>query len=146
MTEPYERLPRESSKAFSAFTTYLSLGPERSIGKAAMKCGKGATVLLRWSRRHDWIEQSRRYDARLVRGVEYRTRAPSRVLLLIQKRSRWFLRVGITLIRLWEPGSRNSAQALYGDRSSEATDSSSRSFRLMPQGAVKKKHDNKNDQ
>src|SRR5436305_1665910 len=52
--EQFEQLPRESSKAFAAFRTYLELGPERSLSKAAGKVGKSKVMMERWSRRYDW--------------------------------------------------------------------------------------------
>ena len=35
----FEQLPRETSKAFAAFKTYLDLGPNRSLVSAAAKLG-----------------------------------------------------------------------------------------------------------
>jgi hypothetical protein len=50
----FDRLPRESAKAFAAFQTYLDLGPERSLAAAGAKLGKSKVMMEKWSRRHDW--------------------------------------------------------------------------------------------
>ncbi len=50
----FEQLPRESSKAFAAFSMYLSLGPERSLEAVAQKCTKSSRLIKRWSRKFDW--------------------------------------------------------------------------------------------
>ena len=50
----FDRLPRESAKAFAAFQTYLDLGPERSLAAAGAKLGTSKVMMERWSRRHDW--------------------------------------------------------------------------------------------
>ena len=53
MTNTFEQQPRESTKAFAAFKTYLDLGPNRSLVAAAAKMGCS-------KRRMDWL--SRKYD------------------------------------------------------------------------------------
>ena len=50
----FDRLPRESVKAFSAFRAYLDLGPERSLATVAAKVGKSKVMMERWSRKYDW--------------------------------------------------------------------------------------------
>ncbi len=40
MPLPFEKQPRESDKAFAAFSLYLSLGPERSTREVAEAVGK----------------------------------------------------------------------------------------------------------
>jgi len=51
---PFEQLPRESNKAFAAFSLYLSLGAERSTREVARKLGKSLTIIGRWSAKFDW--------------------------------------------------------------------------------------------
>jgi hypothetical protein len=51
----FDRLPRESVKAFTAFRAYLEMGPERSLATVAAKLGKSKVLMERWSRRHDWV-------------------------------------------------------------------------------------------
>ncbi len=50
----FDRLPRESVKAFTAFRTYLDLGPQRSLAAVAAKLGKSKVLMERWSRKYDW--------------------------------------------------------------------------------------------
>ncbi len=50
----FDRLPRESVKAFTAFRAYLDMGPQRSLAALAKKLGKSKVLMERWSRRHDW--------------------------------------------------------------------------------------------
>jgi hypothetical protein len=50
----FDRLPRESVKAFTAFRTYLDLGPERSLATVATKLGKSKVMMEKWSRKYDW--------------------------------------------------------------------------------------------
>ena len=50
----FEQQPKESDKAFAAFSLYLSLGPERSTAAVAKKLAKSAHLVRRWCARHDW--------------------------------------------------------------------------------------------
>ena len=50
----FEKLPRESNKAFAAFRVYLELGPQRSLALTAAKVGKSKVLMERWSRKYDW--------------------------------------------------------------------------------------------
>ena len=54
MPLPFEQQPRESSKAFAAFSLYLSLGSERSIEECARKLLKSSRLLRRWAQKFDW--------------------------------------------------------------------------------------------
>jgi hypothetical protein len=54
MPLPFEQQPRECLKAFTAFKTYLDLGPERSLAAVARKLGKGRRHLEVWSSQFDW--------------------------------------------------------------------------------------------
>ena len=57
MPLPFEQQPRESNKAFAAFSLYLSLGPERSLNVVRKKLGKSARLIQRWSGKFDWTER-----------------------------------------------------------------------------------------
>ncbi len=50
----FEQLPRETTKAFTAFKTYLDLGPNRSLVSAAAKLGCTKRRLEWLSRKYDW--------------------------------------------------------------------------------------------
>ena len=66
MPLPFEQLPRESNKAFAAFSLYLSLGPERSLAAVGQKLGKSLALMERWSSRYDWPARVQAYAARLA--------------------------------------------------------------------------------
>jgi len=51
----FEQQPRESGKAFAAFSLYLSLGPQRSLEAVATQLGKSKTLMERWCKRHAWV-------------------------------------------------------------------------------------------
>jgi hypothetical protein len=50
----FEQQPKESAKAFAAFSIYLSMGPERSLAMVGKRLGKSAGLIERWSRKYDW--------------------------------------------------------------------------------------------
>ncbi len=62
----FEQQPKESDKAFAAFSMYLSLGPERSLSAVAEKLGKGQRILEKWSGRFDWPARVQAHNAHLA--------------------------------------------------------------------------------
>ena len=54
MRQVFEQQPRESAKAFEAFSVYLGMGPERSLAAVAQKLAKSRQLLKRWSAKFDW--------------------------------------------------------------------------------------------
>jgi hypothetical protein len=66
MKEAFEQLPKESAKAFAAFSVYLNMGPERSLGAVAKELSKSVPLLKRWSRRFDWLGRVQAHEAHLV--------------------------------------------------------------------------------
>ena len=50
----FEQQPRESAKAFAAFSLYLSLGAERSTREVGKQLGKSEGLIERWSAKFDW--------------------------------------------------------------------------------------------
>ena len=62
----FEQQPKESTKAFAAFKTYLGLGPERSLVAVASKVGKYRSLIERWSRKFDWPARVQAYMAHLA--------------------------------------------------------------------------------
>jgi hypothetical protein len=50
----FEQQPRESNKAFAAFSLYLSLGPQRSMAAVAKKLMKSEGLIARWASKFDW--------------------------------------------------------------------------------------------
>jgi hypothetical protein len=57
MPHPFEQQPRESHKAFAAFSLYLSLGPQRSLEEVGRKLGKSKVLMERWSSKFDWVSR-----------------------------------------------------------------------------------------
>ena len=66
MPLPFEQQARESSKAFAAFSLYLSLGPQRSLAAVAQKVAKSQQLLKRWSSKFEWPARVQAYDAHLA--------------------------------------------------------------------------------
>ena len=62
----FEKQPRESAKAFAAFSLYLSLGPQRSLAEVAQKLHKSVTMLGRWSAKFDWPARVAAHGAHLA--------------------------------------------------------------------------------
>jgi hypothetical protein len=57
MNHAFEQQPRESNKAFAAFSLYLSLGPERSTAEVAKKLAKSEQLIRRWSAKFAWTDR-----------------------------------------------------------------------------------------
>ena len=66
MALPFEQQPRESAKAFAAFSMYLSLGPERSLSAVAGKLGKGQRIMETWLQKFDWTGRVKAHGAHLA--------------------------------------------------------------------------------
>jgi hypothetical protein len=66
MPLPFEQQPRESDKAFAAFSLYLSEGPQRSLAAVAQKLNKSVTMLGRWSAKFDWSARVQAHAAHLA--------------------------------------------------------------------------------
>ena len=63
---PFEQQPRESVKAFAAFSLYLSLGPQRSTAAVASKLAKSEQLIRRWSAKYDWLDRVKAHVAYLA--------------------------------------------------------------------------------
>lgn len=57
MALAFEQQPKESAKAFAAFSLYLSLGAERSLASVARKLAKSEQLVKRWSSKFDWANR-----------------------------------------------------------------------------------------
>ena len=62
----FEKQPKESAKAFAAFSLYLSLGAERSLATVAQKCTKSSRLIKRWSSKYDWTARVQAHAAHLA--------------------------------------------------------------------------------
>lgn len=71
MTQKWDRIKHEQSKAFYYFSVYRDMGPFRSIEKVRVKCGEseGNSIsthqLERYSSKYNWQERAWAYDAYL---------------------------------------------------------------------------------
>src|SRR5580765_1942622 len=63
---PFEQLPKESSKAFAAFSLYLSLGPQRSIAAVGQKLAKSEQLIKRWSAKFDWLGRVQAHETHMA--------------------------------------------------------------------------------
>jgi hypothetical protein len=66
MTFAFEQQPRESAKAFAAFSLYLNLGAERSLAVVGQKLGKSVGLIERWSAKFDWPARVQAHGAHLA--------------------------------------------------------------------------------
>jgi hypothetical protein len=66
MPFPFEKQPRESAKAFAAFSLYLSLGAERSTREVGKQLGKSEGLIERWSAKFDWQSRVAAHAAHLA--------------------------------------------------------------------------------
>jgi len=66
MATAFEQQPKETGKAFGAFSLYLNMGPERSLEGVRVKCGKSSRLIQRWSSRWKWTERVEAHTAYLA--------------------------------------------------------------------------------
>ena len=66
MAMAFEKQPRESDKAFAAFSLYLSLGPERSTREVGKQLGKSEGLIERWAAKVDWRSRVAAHTAHLA--------------------------------------------------------------------------------
>lgn len=60
--QPWEKLPRESFKAFQAYAVFRDLGPTRTLPKVAEALSKSLPLIKGWSAKHDWVNRAEAYD------------------------------------------------------------------------------------
>ncbi len=66
MAREFEQQPKESAKAFAAFSVYLNMGAERSLEAVGRKLGKSGGLVQRWSSRWRWAERVDAHAAHLA--------------------------------------------------------------------------------
>ena len=62
----FEKQPRESAKAFAAFSLYLSQGAERSTREVGKQLGKSEGLIERWAAKFDWRSRVAAHAAHLA--------------------------------------------------------------------------------
>lgn len=65
MKNLWDQHPKETSKAFSVFLAYRDLGLRRSCNAVASQLSMNASSVLELSKRHNWQERVRAWDAYL---------------------------------------------------------------------------------
>jgi len=79
-TQPWERLPRETEKAFRAFIIYRGLADHR-LAPVAQQLNCSVANVFRWAEKYDWKERARQWDIyndRLAQQAEIKDRAAMR--------------------------------------------------------------------
>jgi len=66
MALAFEQLPKESDKAFVAFSLYLCQGPERALAKVAAKLNRSKVLMEKWSSKFDWPARVAAYGAHMA--------------------------------------------------------------------------------
>jgi len=84
---PFEQQPKESARAFEAFSTYLNMGPDRSLAKVGQKLGKCTVVIEKWSAKFDWPARVQAHASHLAAVERTATEALTRV-----KAAEWVMR------------------------------------------------------
>jgi len=76
MNQSFEKQPKESAKAFAAFSLYLGLGEQRSLEAVGQKLGKSKALMERWSKRYHWFERVDSYSWHLAKAGSGGARDP----------------------------------------------------------------------
>lgn len=77
----------ESAEAYEAAKLYFEMAANRSLDAVAQKLHKSRTLLGRWSRKWNWTERARVYDAWIVEQEELAQQAAR-----LEKAQRWIER------------------------------------------------------
>jgi hypothetical protein len=109
MAQAFEQQPRESAKAFEAFSVYLNMGPERSLAAVGRKLGKSVGLLERWSAKFDWPGRVQAQGAYLAVVEREATEAAAR-----GKSAEWVKRQQEVREREWEMHEKCIAAAKRG--------------------------------
>jgi hypothetical protein len=74
----FEQLPKESAKAFAAFSLYLNMGPERSTQAVANQLAKSEQLIRRWCAKYGWTSRVQAHAAHLAMVERQATEAATR--------------------------------------------------------------------
>jgi len=97
MSLPFEQQPKESAKAFGAFSVYLGMGPERSLKAVGQRLGKSVGLLERWSKKYDWAGRVQTHAAHMAAVEREATEALART-----KGAEWLKRQQQLRDKEWE--------------------------------------------
>jgi hypothetical protein len=87
MALAFEQQPKESNKAFAAFSLYLNMGAQRSTQAVANELEKSEQLIRRWSARWRWTERVQGHGAHLAAVERQATEAMVR-----SKSAEWLAR------------------------------------------------------
>lgn len=60
---PWDRRPRETSKAYAAFVIYRDMGTDRTVRSVAEALNKSGTLIAGWSGKHNWVARAAAWDS-----------------------------------------------------------------------------------
>jgi hypothetical protein len=60
---PWDRQPRETSKAYAAFVIYRDMGTDRTVRSVAEALNKSGTLIAGWSGKHNWVARAAAWDS-----------------------------------------------------------------------------------
>ena len=63
----WNRMPRESARAYAAASVYFKMRANRSLAAVAKMQGKNVSLMERWSKRWGWVNRAIAYDDQLAR-------------------------------------------------------------------------------
>lgn len=64
---PWDQQPRESAKAYQAFSAYLRMDPgDRSTAAVGQELGKSKGLIDRWSSLWNWLDRCAAFDSSVV--------------------------------------------------------------------------------
>lgn len=66
---PWDRMEKESGRAYSALIRYLQLGPERTYAKMVKQYGYREQSLYSWAKTHRWKDRVAAYDEYMNREI-----------------------------------------------------------------------------
>lgn len=77
----FDRLPKESTKAWEAFVYYRNLGSDRSLDKVRRQYSDKPSymaLVARWSSRYSWVKRARAFDDYIERKsrIQLESRLP----------------------------------------------------------------------
>jgi hypothetical protein len=75
MLEAWDKLPKESSKAYALFCLYRDMGPDRSIAKVKRLSIEGLSIpsktqLLEYSGKYNWVSRAAAWDLAMQKHKE----------------------------------------------------------------------------
>jgi hypothetical protein len=70
MKNLWEQLAKESSRAFAVFVNYRDMGMQRSCPKTAKQLNMNISSILELSKRHNWQERVRAWDAHIDQATQ----------------------------------------------------------------------------